>query len=146
MSVARSRIGWQVASAVALTVVVVWTIAPTYPMTWMAALGQEGPTTYHSWFSPMPFGYGAFHAGITGALAIVAAIGAWYGVAVKRARRVPAWWALAGAVILVGWSAYLGHFTWSHGVALAGLVLGAGAALMAARPALPTVVSEPAAR
>ena len=72
--------------------------------------------------------------------ALVAAAGAWYGLAVKRTRRAPAWWALAGAVILVGWSAVLSSFQWQQAVALVGLLGGAGAALLAARGALPPLL------
>ncbi|HMR13668.1 MAG TPA: hypothetical protein PKE42_08045 [Arachnia sp.] len=142
MSAAKSRAGWQVASAVLLTAVVVWTLAPTYPMVWMADpnSGLEDPTTYHSWIFGPPFGFGAFHAPLTFLCALVAAGGAWYGVAVKRPRRAPAWWALAGAVILVGWSAVLSSFQWQQAVALFGLLCGAGAALLAARGALPPLL------
>lgn len=144
MSVARSRLGWQVASAVVLTAVVAWTIAPTYPMNWMGDpnTGADGPVTFHSWLSPMPFGYGAFHASLTAVCAIVAAAGAWYGFAVKRARRTPAWWALAGVVILAVWSAVLGNWSVQHTVTLAGLLVGAALVLYAARRALPDVVRD----
>ncbi|HMS37670.1 MAG TPA: hypothetical protein PKA93_10940 [Arachnia sp.] len=143
MSVARSRTGWQVASAVLLTAVVGWTAAPTFPMVWGIdpSLGQPNPVTYHSWLDPVvPFGGAALHAPLTFVCALVAAAGAWYGLAVKRTRRAPAWWALAGAVILVGWSAVLSSFQWQQAVALVGLLGGAGAALLAARGALPPLL------
>ena len=142
MSVATSRAGWQVTSAALLTAVVAWTIAPTFPMVWGIdpSLGQPNPVTYHSWISGAPLGYGAFHAPATFLCALIAAAAAWYGLAVKRARRAPAWWALAGAIILVGWSAVLSTFQWQQAVALIGLLGGAAAAPLAARRALPPLL------
>ncbi|MFT3889624.1 MAG: hypothetical protein QM713_15885 [Arachnia sp.] len=142
MSIGRNRIGWQIASAALLTGVVAWMAGPTYPVVWAVDpnLQVEPAVTYHSWLSPMTFGYGAFHTVLTFVCALLAAASAWYGVAVKKTRRTPAWWALSGAVILVIWSAVLGSFDWSPAAALVGLLAGAGAALIAARAALPARV------
>lgn len=139
MSAAKSRAGWQVASAVLLTAVVVWTLAPTYPTHWEGSDGYGG-TNYHSWIDPLLFGYAHFHAIPTVVCAAIAAGGAWYGLAVRRTRRAPAWWALAGAIILVGWELVLSSFEWQQAVALVGLLGGAGAALLAARGALPPLL------
>lgn len=144
MSVARSRLGWQVASAVVLTAVVVWTIAPTYPMEWMGDpnTGAAGPVTFHSWFSPMPFGYGAFHAPLAALCAAISAIGAWLGVYWRKPSRVPAWWALAGVVILVGWSFVISSWGWQVVAAWIALLVDAALALSAARRALPDVIRD----
>lgn len=149
MSVARGRTGWQIASAVLLNLVVLWCLAPTYPVHYMGDpnTSAEGPVHSFSWLDPrVPFGGAAFHAPLTTFCAVVAAVGAWYGFAQRRTSRVPAWWALAGAVILAGWSLVLGSWDWPQSVALTGLLAGAGAVLWAARRAVPTLVSGSAAR
>ena len=93
MSVARSRRGWQVASAVVLTAVVAWTIAPTYPMHYMGdpTTGADGPTFHSSWLAPIvAWGGAAFHAPLAALCAAISAIGAWLGVYWRRPSRVPA--------------------------------------------------------
>ena len=148
MTVAKSRLGLQIASAVLLTLAVFWMIAPTYPMEWLIdpSYGEANPVTYHSWLDPMVFGYGGFHAPVTALCGAIAAIGAWLGVVRRRPGRTPSWWALAGVALYLGWLLVLRNFLPLEAVPLVLLTAGAGAGLLAARRSLPPVVSEPAAR
>lgn len=147
MTTARSRFGWQVACAASLTLAVAWMLAPTHAVGIGVdpALVPEGLTAYHSWADPFLFGNGVFTALPALLCAVVAAVGAWLALLARRTRRVPAWWGLAGAVLVVA-SALVAGFGWGHGVALVLLAAGAATGLIAARRALPPLVSGPAAR
>ena len=148
MTMAQSRLGWQIVAGVLLTGALAWMIFPTYPMQWMGDpnTGADGPVTYHSWVAPIVWGFGAFHAPVLVLCALIAAIGAWLGVVVRRPNRVPAWWALGGVVIFLAWSIVLGGLM-PVTIAPLGLVAGGAAAvLLAARRALPPVIRWPAAR
>lgn len=148
MTSTRTTLGWQVASAVLLTLTSAWMLAPTYAIAVGVdpALMPDGLVTRHSWVDPFLLAGAAQFTALPAALcALIGAVVAWLAVPTGRTGRAPAWWALTGAAFTLG-SQLFSAVGWGPWVALVLLVAGAATGLLAARRALPPVLSEQAGR